>query len=79
MAKLKAGTPKPAQKKDHRRLFGFLFLVFGVIVFLKLMQYDVPYVQEIPDHILLWLTGIGSGVGGLFMLYKSFTRRKYFI
>ncbi|HIH46895.1 TPA: hypothetical protein HA297_01215 [Candidatus Woesearchaeota archaeon] len=67
------------KQKDHRMLLGLLFFAFGAIVFVKARGLDVPYVTQIPDNILLWATAVGSAVGGLYMIYKSLTKRKLYV
>lgn len=60
----------------HGFLLGFLFLVFGLLFIAKLVNYELTVLNYIPERVLHWIAGIGSAVGGLYMMYKTITRNK---
>lgn len=68
--------PKPT---GHKLLMGLVFLVFGVLLIAKLINYQLEVLNYIPERTLYWIAGIGSAVGGLYMIYKTVTREKILV
>ncbi len=55
---------------------GLVFLVFGLFLIAKLANYPLVVLNYIPERVLYWIAGVGSAVGGLYMMYKTITRNK---
>ena len=56
-----------------------IFLVFGVMLILKLLNLDYIFLQYVPDATLYWIAAVGSTFGGLYMIYKKYIYRHKFI
>jgi hypothetical protein len=78
------GGAKPAPKHSGGRggkpLLGLLFVVFGLLLLGRLFGYKfnlfgiVQSSQIYQLGFIDWVAGIGSVVGGLYLIYKSFAR-----
>lgn len=56
-------------------LTALIFLIFGVILILKLLNFNYAIIGYIPENILYWTAAIGSTFGGLYMIYKKYIYR----
>ncbi len=68
----------PGQKKEGGGIHlssALIFLGFGVILIMKLLNLNYTFLKYIPDIVLYWTVAIGSIVGGLYMIYKKYIYR----
>ncbi|MBR9690485.1 hypothetical protein GOV08_02260 [Candidatus Woesearchaeota archaeon] len=78
---LKRQTSQQEEEKGGglHTISAFIFLIFGVILILKLLNFNYAFFQYIPETILYWIAAIGSTIGGLYMIYKKYLYRQKLI
>ncbi len=54
-----------------RMILGFIFIFFGILVFLEL--FNINFIKDAPiiTNTLKYGTALGSLIGGLFMLFRK--------
>ena len=69
-------------KRQHGRrgsiLFPLLLLLGGGLMIARLLNLD-PIFSQIPVEILEWASGVGSVIGGIYMIFRMFYHRKIII
>ncbi len=66
---------QPGSGNGIHLLSAILFLVFGVVLILKLLKMNYIFLQYVPDQILYWIVAVGCTFGGLYMIYKGYIYR----
>lgn len=61
----------PGRGFNLRIILGFIFVFFGIIVFIQLFNKDLIKDVQIITDILKYGTALGSFIGGLFMLFRK--------
>lgn len=65
---------KPLNKKKGfsiRIILGFIFILFGIVIFLELFNVNFIGNGKIITYALKYGTALGSLIGGLYMLFKK--------
>ncbi len=58
-------------------IMGLLFLVFGALLLLKKIGKD--YVPFIPEEVFLYITAIGSLIGGFYLIVTQIWRPRIYL
>jgi len=73
-------APKPAGKSSGQPLLGLIFVIFGLLLLGRLFGYKFNIFGLLQSSQIYqlgfidWIAGIGSVIGGLYLIYRSFTQ-----
>ena len=75
----KGATPQKSEGNSIHLSSAIIFLSFGIILILKLLNQNIFFLKYLPDVVLYWTVAIGSTFGGLYMIYRKYIYRQRLI
>lgn len=75
-AQYQQSRQQPASGSGIHLSSALLFLLFGILLILKLLKIETMFLKYVPDTVLYWIVAIGSTFGGLYMIYRKYIYRQ---